>query len=205
MAKPPSPASPSDNPTESTSGTGVPVIARRAASKGTAQILPWRTNSSSPLAASFGDAPSIRRWRVPVASSTASMYPGLGGWRFCTSTAFEPGRTSASRNCPISSLAAMMVCTAPPLAGTRERLGRTSTIVPSSAQSARARTGASVSTTGVPPSSGTRLSWPSAKKPIDRPSGEKNGRLPPSVPRIGSAVRSPSRRRTRPGPVPETT
>jgi hypothetical protein len=171
----------------------------------TAQILPSRTNSKSPVAASFGDPPSTSRWRTPVATSTASIVPAVGGRRFVTSTARAPGRNSASLNWPMPSPASRICCTAPPLAGTRDSPGRERTIESSSPHVPRVLGGALASTTGTPPSMDTRFNWLAVKKPIDCPSGEKNGRVPPSVPRIGSPASSFNRRRSRPGPVPPTT
>lgn len=63
------------------------------------------------------------------------------------------------------------------------------TIVPSSAQVPPRFAGASQSATGAPPIVATFLSLPSEKKPIQRPSGEKNGEWSaPSVPARGAAV-----------------
>src|SRR4030095_11139748 len=47
--------------------------------------------------------------------------------------------------------------------------------------------GASARLTGVPPLTATFFTRPSAKNPIDRPSGEKNGACAPSVPEMATA------------------
>ena len=49
--------------------------------------------------------------------------------------------------------------------------------------------GASASVVGVPPAIGAFLSFPPAKNPTHRPSGEKNGRRAPSVPGSARGVR----------------
>src|SRR6266545_3557008 len=54
--------------------------------------------------------------------------------------------------------------------------------------------------TGAPPESSTRFNLPSAKKPRERPSGEKKSELAPSVPRIGRASGADSGRRKMRGP-----
>ena len=54
--------------------------------------------------------------------------------------------------------------------------------------------GASHSVTGMPPATSTFFSFPSAKKPIQRPSGDQNGDRLPSVPAIGRAVSDASGR-----------
>ena len=61
---------------------------------------------------------------------------------------------------------------------------------PSDSQTAPNGCAASVSAIGSPPASATFLSFPAAKKPTHRPSGEKNGAAPSSVP--GSARPSSS-------------
>src|SRR5579859_5972571 len=47
---------------------------------------------------------------------------------------------------------------------------------------------------GTPPAASMRFSFPSAKKPIDLPSGDQNGKTAFSVPRNGSAAGESSRR-----------
>ncbi len=88
----------------------------------------------------------------------------------------------------------------PPDAETRERptpgieFG-VKRIVPSSVQVPPQSFGASASTMAAPPATATRFSRPSAKKPIDRPSGEKNWFRAPSAPASGEASSWSSRRR----------
>src|ERR1700756_1686150 len=54
--------------------------------------------------------------------------------------------------------------------------------------------GAPQTATARPPSKLTFFSFPSAKKPIDRPSGDQNGNVAPSVSLIGSALNFPNGR-----------
>ena len=198
---------PRTTPTESTSGTGVPAT-RQA-----------RRRRTSPPKSCPRARTAARRW--PPASATrlrsadgASRSPARRlrcsrGWAAGGSAPAPPstpGRNSASRNCPISSLAAMIVCTAPPLAGTRERPGRASTIVPSSPQSPRAMD----RRVGEHDRCAALDRHPlelAVGEEADRPAVRREER-PACRPRCrGSARRSdrPSRRRSRPGPVPPTT
>ena len=55
------------------------------------------------------------------------------------------------------------------------------TIVPSGAQLAPVASAIAAIRTRVPSASATFCSWPFAKKPSQRPSGEKNGSSAPSV------------------------
>jgi hypothetical protein len=68
-------------------------------------------------------------------------------------------------------------------------------IVPRRVQLPPPGTLASVRATGVPPESGTTLSFPSTKNPTLRLSGEKNGLIAPSVPAKGTESNAPISRR----------
>jgi hypothetical protein len=87
----------------------------------------------------------------------------------------------------------------PPSADTRDRPDPyadrgVNTIVPSSLHVPARMSGESQSVTGAPPVTATFLSFPSAKNPSQRESGEKNRLLAPSVPDSGAASRASSGR-----------
>ena len=86
----------------------------------------------------------------------------------------------------------------PPSASTAIILksGPAYTIRPSASQTAlgSANWALSATSTGVPPATATLYSLAPAKKPSHRPSGEKNGASPPSVPGSSRASRSPRSR-----------
>src|ERR1700732_1848599 len=64
-------------------------------------------------------------------------------------------------------------------------------ITPSRFQLPPRPNGASQSVLAVPPSRLIFFSFPSAKKPSERPSGDQKGKVAPSVPAIGSAASFP--------------
>jgi hypothetical protein len=83
-----------------------------------------------------------------------------------------------------------MACGTPPAAGTRQMPSPAAVanrIVSSAPHDALATDGASPILRGVPPSSDTLCSASPAWKPTHRPSGEKNGAVPPSVPLMTDA------------------
>src|SRR5262245_39227653 len=103
-------------------------------------------------------------------------------------TALLPGRTwGAARRLPFSILCAARNVDEHPQEGIRESPAvppfNAAMMSPSSPQLApTAGPGAGHSVAGEPPCTATFLSLPSAKTPIDWPSGEKNGVVAPSVP-----------------------
>jgi hypothetical protein len=81
----------------------------------------------------------------------------------------------------------------PPDAETRYKplvVSGVKTMMPSAPQEAPRGTRASQMSIGEPPSASMRLSWPWAKKPRDRLSGDQKGQDAPSVPVKAEAFRS---------------
>src|SRR2546428_9089174 len=84
--------------------------------------------------------------------------------------------------------AADICCSAPALSGAK-------TITPSRFQAPPRAKGASQSVSAGPPAASIFLSFPSAKNPTKRLSGDQNGNEAPSVP-VSACAESPSRERT---------
>ena len=85
----------------------------------------------------------------------------------------------------------------PPDAGTRNNglaADGVNRIVPSSFQSPPRPFAALASVCGAPPATSILFKLPSAKKPIERPSGDQNGNAPPSVPSSGCGTADASER-----------
>ena len=179
----------------SRTGNGTPVTWKLARLNGTAMMVAARAYTRCPLVRYRASVPPLRTVeRTPVsrrwmASCASSKMPPR---HTVNSTAFPPGRRCGHRcaSSPLAVSSAVTGCGVPPAAGMRERplVGLPAKMMESSSpQVAPNVAGAAASVVGAPPATGTFFSCPFAENPSHRPSGEKKGSLPPSVPGRGCA------------------
>ena len=74
-------------------------------------------------------------------------------------------------------------------------------MLPSACQVPPRPAGARASVCGAPPPRSMRFIVPAAKKPTERPSGDQNGYVAPSVPPSGLAAEAPRSRSHSPTPL----
>ena len=150
--------------------------------------MPSETVNKNP-GGTYTAASSLAMMRLGSRPSSHPRYrPRISGWPW---PALKRIRCPSGRNCghrcvPCPAARRVSGAADPPMAAIRIRptpvVSGAYTITPSRLHVPPRPAGASARICGLPPETPIRFSLPSAKKPIERPSGAQNGKLAPSVP-----------------------